>query len=85
MKLHGNLIARKHTNNYGDVDLYISACGWLTPTTKERLNGIDGVSIYQRKGKWYLNGKEWGGVWVNIEDWNDGYYDGDAYYTEPRY
>ncbi len=82
LRLHGNIIARKHTNNYGDVDFSISNCGWFTPTTKERLNGLDGVTIYQRKGKWYLNGKEWGGAWVNIEDWNDGYYDGDAYYTE---
>lgn len=85
LKLHGNIIAQKYTTINGSVDLFISACGWLTPTTKERLNGLDGVSIYQRKGKWYLNGREWGGAWINLSDWNEGYYDGSPYYTEPRH
>lgn len=35
--------------------------GWATPPTKERLNALDGVSIQQKKGKWYLNGVEWSG------------------------
>lgn len=86
LMLHGNMIAHKYTNLVnGKFDLSISACGWLTPTTKERLNGLDGVSICQRKGVWYLNGKEWGGLRVNLEDWNDGYYDGDYWATEPLY
>ena len=37
--------------------LMISSCGWLTNTTKERLNGVldkIGVKIYQKKGVWYV-------------------------------
>ena len=61
LALHGNTIATKH----GDK-LMISACGWLTVTTKERLNGLDGVSIYQKAGIWYLNGKEWNGELIEV-------------------
>lgn len=53
MWLHGNLIAVKdHVNNI----LKVSLCGWNTPTTRERLNGIPGVSIHTRKGQPFLNG-----------------------------
>jgi hypothetical protein len=82
--LHGNMIAHKYTNIEGLSYLSISACGWLTPTTKERLNGLDGVSIYQRKGVWYLNGKEWGGLRVDLEGWNEGRY-AEGYATEGLY
>jgi hypothetical protein len=61
--LHGNPIAW-HEKNVGNHDLEgfcIEACGWLTNTTKERLNAIPGVSISQRKGLWYLNGQQWDG------------------------
>ena len=70
LKLHGNSIAFK----YYDVKqtLLITNCGWQTNTTKERLNAIDGVSIYQRLGKWFLNGKEWDGKIVSIEEWDKG-------------
>jgi len=54
MRLHGNLIAEFCHNN---GTLYISNCGWITSTTKERLNGIlDSVGvgkIYQKAGVWY--------------------------------
>jgi len=53
MWLHGNLIAVKdHINGVTKVSL----CGWNTPTTRERLNGIPGVSISTSKGQAYLNG-----------------------------
>jgi hypothetical protein len=64
LKLHGNTIAYK--NNTGT---YISTCGWHTVTTKERLNGLHGVYIEQRNYIWYLNGNEWDGKVVKLEDW----------------
>ena len=61
--LHGNIIAYK--DNTGT---YISTCGWHTVTTKERLNGLHGVHIEQRNYIWYLNGIEWNGEKVKLED-----------------
>ena len=51
--LHGNVIA-KYIDGEG---LSINLCGWNTPTTRERLNGLDGVSICTKKGVPYLNGQ----------------------------
>ena len=59
--LHGNLIARIIEGN----KLQVSFCGWVTPTTRERINAIlsyatngdIGVSI--KKGElelWHSNG-----------------------------
>ena len=59
--LHGNVIAR----NTGGL-ISITNAGWRTNTTKERLSGLNGVSIYQTAGVWYLNGKEWNGCWVTV-------------------
>lgn len=59
--LHGNLIAIKTGKK-----ISISNAGWATNVTKERLNGIPGVSIRQIKGIWYLNGKEWNGNFIKI-------------------
>lgn len=42
--LHGNRIAGKDAKGF-----YVDACGWLTNTTKERLNALTGVSIHQKK------------------------------------
>ena len=50
--LHNNTIAR-HINGEG---LSINLCGWNTPTTRERLNGLPGVNLTTRKGQAYLNG-----------------------------
>jgi hypothetical protein len=56
MLLHGNGIATQdHMNNV----LMVNDCGWQTPTTKERLNGVfDMFSLpyylRQIKGRWYL-------------------------------
>ncbi len=55
MYLHGHKIAWLDING----QLWISHCGYTTNTTKERLNGLPGVSIRQRNYQWYLNGEEW--------------------------
>lgn len=65
MKLHGNSIAFRY--NDPNRTLSITNCGWQTNTTKERLNAIDGVSISQKKGVWYLNGTEWDGELIDVE------------------
>lgn len=62
MRLHGNQIARKDRYSYR---IEISTAGWKSNTTKERLNGLPGVSIYQKNFQWYLNGHAWDGTWVN--------------------
>lgn len=61
--LFGNKIAEHREDG-----LYITNCGWFSKTTKERLNGIEGVRIYQAKKKWYLNGNEWDGDWIKVND-----------------
>lgn len=61
MFLFGNLIAEKLNG-----ELFITNAGWATPTTKERLNAIPGVSISQKNRVWYLNGKEWDGKRTKI-------------------
>lgn len=62
MLLHGNKIAWFDNNN----NLWLSACGWRTATTKERLNSLPNVSIVQKKGDWYLNGKYWNGYPIRL-------------------
>jgi hypothetical protein len=64
MKLHGNSIAFRYNNP--ERTLSITNCGWETNTTKERLNAIDGVKIYQKSGQWFLNGKEWDGELIDV-------------------
>lgn len=59
--LHRNLIARRIS---GVVE--ITHAGWATNTTKERLNGITGVSISQRDFSWFLNGEKWDGGWASV-------------------
>lgn len=56
-----------------DGNLFINACGWLTVTTKERLNGVldqMGFSITQQRGVWYIMGngfkKAWNGERINV-------------------
>ena len=61
--LHGNAIAR-----HGAAGLEISNAGWQSNTTKERLNGLPGVSISQKNWAWFLNGKEWDGSWVTVSE-----------------
>jgi hypothetical protein len=46
--------------------LSITTCGWNGTTTKERLNGLNGVQLSTKKGVLYLNGIEWNGKLTNI-------------------
>ena len=48
--------------------LWITNCGWTSRTTKERLNGLPDVNIYQKSKKWFLNGNEWDGNWIKVND-----------------
>ena len=64
LKLHNNAIAYRY--NDPQRTLTIQNCGWFTPTTKERLNALPNVSIYQKDFKWYLNGEEWNGQRIDI-------------------
>ena len=62
LKLHGNTIAVLDEFNM----LSISNAGWASNTTKERLNGLPNVGIYQKNWQWYLNGNEWNGEWTRV-------------------
>jgi hypothetical protein len=64
--LHGNLIVRKNMGG-----LFVSTAGWSTPTTKERLNALNGVSVNTKKGQLYLNGKVWDGSFTNVYEWSN--------------
>tara|TARA_Y100000389_G_scaffold196279_1_gene228963 strand:+ start:2184 stop:2477 length:294 start_codon:yes stop_codon:yes gene_type:complete len=64
MKLFGNEIAYRY--NDPERTLSVTNCGFKTNTTKERLNAISGVNIQQKKGKWFLNGKEWNGNLIDV-------------------
>lgn len=61
MELHGNVIAYTHNGA-----LYVSLCGWNTNTTRERLNGLDGVRVSTKNGQVYLNGHKWNGDTVQV-------------------
>lgn len=67
--LYGNVIAsRDDFENMGiAAAIRVTDAGFPTATTKERLNGIPGVSVCQRKGAWFLNGQKWGGGWTQVE------------------
>ena len=60
--LHGNAIA-KHCL---DGSMKITAAGWNTPTTRERLNGLPGVKVYVRNHQLYLNDRPWDGKWTKV-------------------
>ena len=60
--LFGNIIARKND----DGTISITSAGWPTNTTKDRLNGLPGVSIVQKNYEWFLNGESWDGGWKTI-------------------
>jgi len=64
MYLFGNLIAIfDHSTN----KLKISNAGWFSKTTKERLNALPNVRIYQKDWYWYLNGEKWDGSLIEIK------------------
>ena len=65
LKLHNNAIA--YLYNDPQKTLSITNCGWLSKTTKERLNALPNVSIQQKKGIWFLNGLQWDGNLIDIK------------------
>lgn len=64
LKLHGNSIAFKYNNP--EITLSITNCGWFSNTTKERLNALPNVNIYQKNFEWFLNGEKWDGELIDI-------------------
>tara|TARA_R110002110_G_scaffold362595_2_gene572439 strand:- start:15 stop:443 length:429 start_codon:yes stop_codon:yes gene_type:complete len=70
LSLHGTPLV-KLTLGIGWQDTEITTGGYNTSTTKERLNGVPGVHVYHSKHQLYLNGKEWDGEWVAVEDWSE--------------
>lgn len=64
LELFGNCIAKRTESGR----LQISSAGWNTTTTRERLNGLPGVSVYQRRGVLHLNGAPWDGDWIDINE-----------------
>lgn len=81
--LHGNVIAYQNwrylentePSSFSDrmmlKQLWITSAGWPTNTTKERLNALNGVNIYQKDFQWYLNGEAWNGTNKFISGWTD--------------
>lgn len=64
LRLHGRAIAR-HTEGEPD-SLEVHDGGYQSLTTKERLNGLPGVRVWQSDFQWYLNGVAWDGRWINV-------------------
>lgn len=65
--LHGNKIAWWSDRASGVVS--VTLAGWPSSTTRQRLNGIPGISAWQGKGEQYINGHRVGSrdiVEVNI-------------------
>ena len=65
MLLHGNVIAWVTPRS---EQLWISHSGYMTRTTKNRLNALPNVHIVQRNYMWYLNGTYWAGTNQYIGD-----------------
>ena len=61
--LHRNKIAECRADG-----LWISCAGWMSNTTKERLNGLPFVRINQQNFEWYLNGERWDGSWIRVSE-----------------
>ena len=59
LQLFGHVIACHEA----DGTLKITHSGYATVTTKDRLNALPHVSIYQRDFVWYLNNEPWDGDW----------------------
>lgn len=65
--LHGNPIAR-YVKSHGVFTLQVCDGNHQTNNTKERLNGLPGMSVNQKAGQWYLNGVAWDGYWTHVGD-----------------
>ena len=66
--LFDNMIARHVKDELGRTTLEITNAGWATVTTKDRLNAIPDVRIYQKNYNWYLNDESWDGEWIAIKE-----------------
>ena len=67
--LHGHKVAEHSLSG----TLELNDCGWRTPTTKERLNGVldafnTGLYIYQKQHVWYIHNQETD----TTTEWEDG-------------
>lgn len=51
--LHGNKIVERRSDG-----VYFNACGWNTPTTRERINGITGAGLHQVNHELKRNGED---------------------------
>ena len=58
--LHGNEIIKRDASGL----VMAALAGWNTPTTRERINGITGLGIYQKSFVPMLNGQE-----IDSFDW----------------
>ena len=58
--LHGNAIVKRDPSGL----VMATLAGWNTPTTRERVNGITGLGIYQSNFVPMLNGSE-----IDSFDW----------------
>jgi hypothetical protein len=58
--LHGNEIIKRDASGL----VMATLAGWNTPTTRERVNGITGLGIYQKNFTPMLNGQE-----IDSYDW----------------
>lgn len=65
LRLHGNMIALRFAGQAGKI--MVGTCGFNTTTTKERLNGLPGVSVYTSKHQLYLNDEEWDGTPAEVK------------------
>ena len=68
VRLHGNLIG---VVSLSAGELQVNACGWLTATTKSRLNALLSLAegqpgLFQRDGRWFLAGQEWDGCHTTV-------------------
>lgn len=52
-----------------DGTVTLNTGGWYTYTTKERMNWVDGLSVYSHKGEWYV---QVGGRRGVVHDFHDG-------------
>lgn len=73
--LYGNCIARRYL---ATGKLEITTAGWSTRTTRERLNGLPGVAVFQHNHTQYLApfnagvpvfgaAFEWNGDWIAVD------------------
>lgn len=63
LTLHGHTIAKNTSEG-----LHINLCGWNTNTTRERLNGLQGVRLHTKKGQAFLNGNPISSCeWVKVK------------------